>query len=95
MINEKIKYKKNTSKVNIGHGEESKKINAEFDFWINATTFIKTIVHENAEELIHEHVTKMNFNDNEKRLFREYLTKAFDMYPMMSYLKHYDDKNNK
>ena len=66
-------------------------INPEFDFWIDATTFIKTIVVENAEDLIQEHVEKQGFNDNEKRFFREYLCKAFDMYPMMSYLKNHKD----
>jgi hypothetical protein len=73
-------------KTDLGIGE----IKNDFDFWVDATTFIKELVNENAEQMIHEHCVKQGFNDNEKRLFREYLTKAFDMYPIMSYLKNYN-----
>ena len=66
-------------------------IDPDFDFWVDATTFIKTIVNEDAEKLIHDHIVERGFNDNEMRFFREYLGKAFDMYPLMSYLKNHKD----
>ena len=62
-------------------------INAEFDFWVDATTFLKTIVVENAEQLITEHIKERGFNDNEMRFFRAYLKEAFDVTAMMAYLK--------
>lgn len=64
-------------------------INPEFNFWGDAIEFIKTIVHKDAEKMIAEHIKERGFNDNEMRFFREYLKDAFDMYAMMSYLKHF------
>ena len=67
-------------------------INADFDFWKDATDFIKTIIDKNAEQMIADHIKERGFNDNEMRFFREYLGKAFDMYPLMSYLKNSNKK---
>jgi len=64
-------------------------ISNNFDFWNDANDFLKTIVNNNAEELITQHIKLRKFNDNEIRLFREYLVKAFDKYPMMAYIKNF------
>lgn len=62
-------------------------INSEFDFWVDATTFLKTIVVENAEQLITDHIKERGFNNNEMRFFRAYLKEAFDIIPMTAILK--------
>lgn len=65
----------------------SDSINSEFNFWVDATTFIKTILVPDAEQLFIDHIKKRGFNENETQFFRSYLEKAFDMIPMMAYLK--------
>lgn len=70
------------------------KIKDDFDFWTDATSFVKTLVPVNIEELIVAHMVERKFNDNEIRLSREYITKAFDMYVTMAYLKHLCNKQS-
>lgn len=70
--------------------EEQKRVeslNGKHDFWTDATSFLKTIVDEDATDKIAEHMKKRNFNDNEMRLFREYIGKAFEIHPMFAHLK--------
>ena len=66
------------------------RLSSNNNYWLDATSFIKTIINENIEELIHKHLVERGYNNNEKQFFRAYLTQAFDMYPMKSCLKNYD-----
>jgi hypothetical protein len=73
---------------------ENGKINDDFDFWVDATSFVKTLLPEDVEERIVAHMKERGFNQNEMRLSREFMVKAFDLYPMMAFLKHLCDKQS-
>lgn len=83
LYNFKEEYGKDVEETHIEHA-----INPDFDFWIDANEFLKSIINENTEDFIRKHIESRGFNKNEVRLFRASLTQAFDILPMMAQLKN-------